>query len=93
MLKEVKALVAAAAVLAVVTPGAARADFSGDGPGDVLAVHPDGRLLQYRGNGAGGWGPNVPDTIGSGWAGFTAFLTAPWDSGTARPPECSAMIA
>ena len=30
-------------------------DFSGDGKPDVLAVHPDGRLLMYRGNGAGGW--------------------------------------
>ena len=86
MLKEVKALVAAAAVLAVlVAPGAARADFSGDGPGDVLTVHPDGRLLQYRGNGAGGWAPNVPDAIGSGWGGFTAFL-APGDfSGDGKP--------
>ena len=86
VLKEVKALVAAAAVLAVVVaPGAASADFSGDGPGDVLTVHPDGRLLQYRGNGAGGWAPNVPDAIGSGWGGFTAFL-APGDfSGDGKP--------
>ena len=33
----------------------ARADWNGDGPGDVLTIHPDGRLLLYRGNGAGGW--------------------------------------
>ena len=41
--------------LAVGASAPARADWNGDGPGDVLAVHPDGRLLLYRGNGAGGW--------------------------------------
>ena len=86
MLREVKALVAGLAALVVlVVPGAARADFSGDGPADVLTVHPDGRLLMYRGNGAGGWAPNVPDAIGTGWGSFTAFL-APGDfSGDGKP--------
>ena len=75
----------AAALVLLAVPGVARADFSGDGPADVLAVHPDGRLLMYRGNGAGGWAPNVPDSIGTGWGSFTAFL-APGDfSGDGKP--------
>jgi FG-GAP-like repeat/Tachylectin len=83
VLREVKALVAALVLLVV--PAAARADFSGDGPADVLTVHPDGRLLMYRGNGSGGWAPNVPDAIGTGWGSFTAFL-APGDfSGDGKP--------
>src|SRR4051812_35689502 len=39
----------------------------------------------YRGNGSGGWAPNVPDAIGTGWGSFTAFL-APGDfSGDGKP--------
>ena len=46
----------AVAVLALsLFPSAASADWNGDGPADVLTIHPDGRLLLYRGNGAGGW--------------------------------------
>ena len=61
------------------------ADWNGDGPGDVLTIHPDGRLLLYRGNGAGGWMPGVPQPIGSGWAAFSALL-APGDfSGDGKP--------
>lgn len=64
----------------------AHADWNGDGPGDVLAVHPDGRLLLYAGNGAGRWVPNVPAVIGGGgWAAFNALL-APGDfSGDGKP--------
>jgi FG-GAP-like repeat len=63
----------------------ARADWNGDGAGDVLAIHPDGRLLMYRGNGAGGWLLGRGEGIGTGWASFTALL-APGDfSGDLRP--------
>ena len=86
LLRKVYALVAGiAAVVLLASPALARADFSGDGPADVLAVHPDGRLLMYRTDGAGGWVPNVPDALGGGWGSFTAFL-APGDfSGDGKP--------
>ena len=72
-------------LLALLAPGVARADWSGDGPGDVLTVHPDGRLLLYRGNGAGGWVTGSGESLGGGWAGFTALL-APGDfSGDGKP--------
>jgi hypothetical protein len=75
---------AIAAALIVASP--AHADWTGDGPGDVLAVHPDGRLLLYAGNGSGGWAPPVPRTIGGGgWAAFNALM-APGDfSGDGKP--------
>jgi hypothetical protein len=74
---------AIATALLVASP--AHADWNGDGPGDVLAVHPDGRLLLYAGNGAGGWAPPVPRAIGTGWGGFNALL-APGDfSGDGKP--------
>ena len=59
-------------------------DFSGDGRADLLAVHPDGRLLLYRGNGSGGFTAPYPQ-IGSGWAGFTAVLPAGDFSGDGKP--------
>ena len=63
----------------------ARADWSGDGKPDVLAVHPDGRLLMYRTDGAGAFAAGGGVAIGSGWAGFTAVL-APGDfSGDGKP--------
>ena len=66
-------------------PAAARADWSGDGPADVLAIHPDGRLLLYRGNGAGGWIAGAGETIAQGWGGSDALL-APGDfSGDGKP--------
>jgi hypothetical protein len=66
-------------------PATAQADWSGDGPADVLTVHPDGRLLMYRGNGSGGWLTGSADPIGSGWGSFTAFM-APGDfSGDGHP--------
>jgi hypothetical protein len=72
------------AALIVASP--AHADWNGDGPGDVLAVHPDGRLLLYAGNGSGGWAPPVPRPIGgAGWTGFNALM-APGDfSGDGKP--------
>ena len=77
----------AAALLAglVLGTSAARADWSGDGPADVLAIHPDGRLVMYRGNGQSGWITAQAETIGSSWGGFTALL-APGDfSGDGKP--------
>ncbi len=63
----------------------ARADWNGDGAGDVLTIHPDGRLLMYRGNGSGGWLTGHADRIGTGWGAFTALM-APGDfSGDLRP--------
>lgn len=48
-------------------------DFDGDGRRDVLARHSDGRLLLYRGNGAGGWAA-AGYAVGRGWQGFTAVV-------------------
>jgi VCBS repeat protein/tachylectin len=73
-------------VMLLAAPTLARADWNGDGPGDVLTVHPDGRLLLYRGNGAGGW-LTAPggESLGGGWGAFTALL-APGDfSGDGHP--------
>jgi hypothetical protein len=60
-------------------------DFSGDGKPDVLARHPDGTLLMYRGNGAGAWVTGIPETIGSGWQGFTALVAGGDFSGDGKP--------
>ena len=71
---------AIAAALIVASP--AHADWNGDGPGDVLAVHPDGRLLLYAGTGTG-----LPRrrTSSGGWGAFNAVL-APGDfSGDGKP--------
>ena len=78
------ALVAAALVLWL-GAAPAQADWSGDTKADVLAVDPDGRLLMYRGAGAGAFHPRGALTIGTGWGSFTALL-APGDwSGDGRP--------
>ena len=79
-------LVAAAllAGLALSVP-AARADWSGDGPADVLAVDPGERLLLYRGNGAGGWLTGTGEPIGTGWGAFTAVLSPGDFSGDDKP--------
>ena len=79
-------MITAGLVALAVCSGAAvaRADWNGDGPGDVLAVHPDGRLLLYRGTGTGGF-VGGPLTAATGWGGFTALL-APGDfSGDGKP--------
>jgi hypothetical protein len=79
-----RALIAALASLALLPAPAFASDWTGDGKGDVLAVHPDGRLLLYRGNGAGGFASGAQQ-IGSGWASFSALL-APGDwSGDGKP--------
>lgn len=42
-------------------------DFTGDGAADLLGVSESGALRLYRGNGAGGWGSNTGEHIGTGW--------------------------
>ena len=76
------ALATTFAALALAAPAAA--DWSGDGAADVLAVHPDGRLLLYRGTGAGAFQPSGGQGIGTGWGSFTALLTGDW-SGDGKP--------
>ena len=48
---------------ALLAPG----DWNGDRKADVLARTSDGKLLLYRGNGAGGWVTGRAEQIGSGW--------------------------
>ena len=60
-------------------------DFSGDGKPDLLARRPDGVLLLYRGNGAGGWVTGKGEPVGSGWQSFTAVLPGGDFSGDGRP--------
>ena len=67
-------LLALLLLLALGAAPAARADWSGDGNGDVLAVDGDGRLLLYRGTGAGGFAAPSAEPIGTGWASFTRLL-------------------
>ena len=64
---------------------AARADWSGDGHADVLAIDPGERLLLYRGNGAGGWLTGTGEPIGTGWGAFTAVLSPGDFSGDDKP--------
>ncbi len=72
-------LIAAAAALCLCVGAApARADWSGDGPADVLAVDSGGRLLLYRGTAAGRFAAGGGQPIGTGWGSFTALL-APGD--------------
>ena len=59
-------------------------DFSGDGKADVLAVR-GSALVLYRGDGAGGWGPNQGQQVGSGWAAFTALAGGGDFSGDGKP--------
>ena len=59
-------------------------DFSGDGKPDVLARTPDGALLLYRGNGAGGWITGQGEPIGSGWNGLSHLTLVP--TTPAAPP-------
>jgi hypothetical protein len=81
--RRLAALAALAALF--VFPALARADWSGDGPSDVLTIHPDGRLLMYRGNGASGWATGSADLVANGWGGVSALM-APGDfSGDGRP--------
>jgi stage II sporulation protein D len=50
-------------------------DFSGDGHPDLMARKPDGTLVLYCGDGAGGF-VGAARSIGSGWGMFTAVLGA-----------------
>ena len=59
-------------------------DFSGDGKPDVLARTPDGALLLYRGNGAGGWITGQGEPVGSGWNGLAHLTLVP--TTPAAPP-------
>ncbi|HEX7537104.1 MAG TPA: SpoIID/LytB domain-containing protein [Dermatophilaceae bacterium] len=49
-------------------------DFSGDGHPDLIARKPDGTLVLYCGDGAGGF-VGAARVIGSGWDTFTAVLS------------------
>jgi hypothetical protein len=75
--------VIAAVLLAGVCAAPARADWSGDGPADVLVVDGKEQLLLYRGNGAGGLAAGEP--VGTGWGAFTAVLSPGDFSGDNRP--------
>src|SRR4029453_5247375 len=55
----------------VFSPG----DFTGDGHVDVIAVRPDGVMLLYAGNGAGGWLTGAGRMIGSSWNRFSKVLS------------------
>ncbi len=56
---------------ALLAPG----DWNGDGKADVIARASDGKLLLYRGNGAGGWVTGRREQIGIGWQHFTALTS------------------
>jgi hypothetical protein len=58
---------AAAAVCLCVGAAPARADWSGDGPADVLAVDSSGKLLMYRATAAGAFAAGGGRPIGTGW--------------------------
>jgi hypothetical protein len=62
----------------------APSDWNGDGHLDILAPTSDGKLLMYRGNGAGGFVTGQRELIGGGWSSLGA-LTLVWDP-PARPP-------
>jgi hypothetical protein len=68
-------------------------DFSGDGKPDVLARRPDGTLLLYRGNGAGGWVTGLAEPVGTGWASLRNLtLAALWDPPPPPPAPPSAPV-
>jgi hypothetical protein len=50
--------------------------FSGHGTTDVLARTRAGALLDYLGDGHGGWSSGVGRVISSGWSGMTAVFMA-----------------
>jgi hypothetical protein len=85
MMRRSLAIAVLAALALAAGSGAAQADWSGDQHADVLTIHPDGTLLMYRGNGAGGWITGAGQPLGGGWGSFTALL-APGDwSGDGKP--------
>ena len=80
-----RVIVAALAACLCLAAAPAQADWSGDGPADVLAVDPGGRLLMYRATATGRFAAGGGQPIGTGWGSFTALL-APGDwSGDGKP--------
>jgi FG-GAP-like repeat/Tachylectin len=76
-------VLAAACLCAGAAP--ARADWSGDGKADVLAIDSAGKLLLYGGTGAGTFARGGGQAIGTGWGGFTALLSPGDWSGDGKP--------
>jgi hypothetical protein len=72
-------------LLLLALPATARADWSGDGPGDVLGVNAAGSLVIYRGNGAGKWATGTQEPLAAGWGAYTALLTPGDFSGDGHP--------
>jgi hypothetical protein len=75
-------IVAAVLLAGLCAAPAARADWSGDAKGDVLAIDPGGGLLLYQGAGTGSFAGGGRQ-IGSGWGAFTALMATEW-SGDGR---------
>jgi FG-GAP-like repeat len=71
---------------AVLSPG----DFSGDDKPDLIVRRSDGRLLLYRGNGAGGFLTGMGEPIGSGWQQFSALFSPGDFSGDGHPDVLAA---
>jgi hypothetical protein len=72
--------------VAFLTPVTALADWNGDANGDVLAVDGAGRLLMYRGNGAGAWITGQEEVIGgAGWEAYDMLLSGGDFSGDGKP--------
>jgi hypothetical protein len=76
-------VLAAACLCAGAAP--ARADWNGDAKADVLAIDSAGKLLLYRGTGAGAFVSGGGQAIGTGWGGFTALLSPGDWSGDGKP--------
>ena len=66
---------------ALLAPG----DFDGDARPDLIVRRTDGRLLLYRGSGAGGFLTGMGEPIGAGWGQFTALLSPGDWSGDGKP--------
>lgn len=52
-------------------------DWSGDGRSDLLARSCSGTLVQYAGNGVGGFLPRPYPTVGTGWTGVVLTWAVP----------------
>ena len=79
-----RAIVVGLALLAC-SAAPAWADWNGDGHADVLGENSAGRLLLYRGNGAGGWITGSGEPIGGGGWAFPALLSPGDFSGDGKP--------
>lgn len=60
------------------------ADFDGDSRMDIIAKHPDGKLVQYRSDGAGRFLPETRRTIGTGWSGINSVTNLPGFKGVGQ---------